>query len=442
MARAIGTTRRFSCVVNLCGLSYRGVPRLPSYLQKRFRRWYAVLEIPKGLRSHLEGKPRFVKSLETDSRSIALRRAAPIVARWKQEIEQARGQPNTDDATFWRDALRGAKTEKERETILEQIDMAAWEIGAVNVDEIGQDASRDPAAREFFGKATGAVVPLTEYLDEWLATFSGTPKTKDMHKAAITRFAKDFPMVSDVKRPEVRRWVTSMMNGEGKSPKTMARVLSGIRTYWRYLQTIKIAGEDDEPFSKLGIAHEVKRTAPQSLRRPFDPADVVALMAAAAKDKELVDLIDVARWTGARIEEICALKIEHVKGEYFTVQDAKTAAGWRDVPIHTKLAPTIERLIGDRKDGWLFNDLTKNKYGDRSNAIGKRFGKLKANSFGPQFVFHSFRKTFVTLLENAGVPESVVASLVGHDVPTLTFGLYSGGVSLAVKREALEKLVY
>jgi hypothetical protein len=39
------------------------------------------------------------------------------------------------------------------------------------------------------------------------------------------------------------------------------------------------------------------------------------------------------------------------------------------------------------------------------------------------------------------VPESVVASIIGHDVPTMTFGLYSGGVSLAVKREALAKAV-
>ena len=39
--------------------------------------------------------------------------------------------------------------------------------------------------------------------------------------------------------------------------------------------------------------------------------------------------------------------------------------------------------------------------------------------------YHSIRKVVVTKLENAGVPENVVASIIGHEVPTLTFGLYS-----------------
>ncbi len=45
-------------------------------------------------------------------------------------------------------------------------------------------------------------------------------------------------------------------------------------------------------------------------------------------------------------------------------------------------------------------------------------------------------------LEHAGVPETVVAHIVGPEKTTMTYGLYSGGVSLAVKREALAKLVY
>ncbi len=61
---------------------------------------------------------------------------------------------------------------------------------------------------------------------------------------------------------------------------------------------------------------------------------------------------------------------------------------------------------------------------------------------GSQHVFHSLRKTVVTILENAGVPENVVADIVGHEKPTMTYGLYSGGVSLTVKREALAKLAY
>ena len=62
--------------------------------------------------------------------------------------------------------------------------------------------------------------------------------------------------------------------------------------------------------------------------------------------------------------------------------------------------------------------------------------------FGSQHVFHSLRKTVVTILENAGVPENVVADIVGHEKTTMTYGLYSGGVSLGVKRDASAKLAY
>ncbi len=57
-------------------------------------------------------------------------------------------------------------------------------------------------------------------------------------------------------------------------------------------------------------------------------------------------------------------------------------------------------------------------------------------------MFHSIRKTVVTILENAGAPENVVADIVGHEKTTMTYGPYSGGVSLAVKRDALAKLAY
>jgi integrase len=418
---------------------------MPDYLQKRRRRWYAVLEIPDTVRKQLGGKPRFIKSLNTDSRTVAARRVAIVITSWKKQIADARGEPNEDDAAYWRKALRNAKTEEERQSILEQITDAADLIGMVTVENIGDDLTKSPEARRFYAEATGARTIFTEHLDEWLATSRATEKTRDMFKAAVNRFAVKFPVVQDVTRPEVRRWVTTLMNDDGLAPKTVQRILSAIRGYWRYLQTIKVAGEDDEPFSKLDVARQAKRAEPQASWRPFAPADVLKLLgdAAKAKDEELADLIRLGMWTGCRIEELCALKIEEVKPDHFSVADAKTKAGWRDVPIHPKLAVTMKKLIAKRKSGYVLASLTTNKYDDRSNAIGKRFGRLKkAKGFGPQFVFHSIRKTVVTILENAGVPESVVAEIVGHEHPTMTFGLYSGGVSLAVKREALAKLTY
>ena len=100
---------------------------MPTYLQKRRRLWYAILEIPEAVRP-LIGKRRYLQSLNTDSRTIAERRVLPIIFAWRSEITKALEQPN-DDAAFFRRSLRNAKTTEHKHSILEQIDMAAWKIG-------------------------------------------------------------------------------------------------------------------------------------------------------------------------------------------------------------------------------------------------------------------------------------------------------------------------
>ena len=210
--------------------------------------------------------------------------------------------------------------------------------------------------------------------------------------------------------------------------------------------SLQEAPEDSDPFDKLVLASEGKN-GNQDKRKDFTTAEVLTLLdeARKRKDVELTDVIEMGMWSGARIEEICALKVEKVnlKDHSMGIADAKTPAGWRTVPIHSELMSTIKRLIGSRKAGYVLSGLTPNKYGDRSNAVGKRFGHLKtALGFGEQHVFHSIRKTVATLLENAGVPENVAADIIGHEKPTMTYGLYSGGASLKVKREAIERLSY
>lgn len=417
---------------------------MPGYLQKRRRRWYGVLEIPKALRLRF-GKPRFVQSLETESRSVAERRVLPIVALWKKEIARAKSEPVEDDAAFWRRRLLGAKTDEKRASILQQIEFEAWDIGAANVPNVGVSPSSDPEARKFYAEATGQLVKFAEHMDEWLGTSQSSLKTRDMQRSDVLRFAREFEMVGDIERSEVRRWVNRLMTGENLKPKTVQRILSALRGYWRYLQSINVADEDHEPFSKLNVARDSKRVSHVDSRQPFDPMDVVKLLDAAVEreDNSLADLIRLAMWTGCRIEELCALKIPDVKGDYFSVGASKTKAGVRDVPIHSQLRQTVARLIETTRDGYVLSGLTENKYGDRSNGIGKRFGRLKSGlGYGPQLVFHSIRKTFVTILENEGVPENVVADIVGHEKPTMTYGLYSGGTSLSVKKDGMEKVSY
>lgn len=69
----------------------------------------------------------------------------------------------------------------------------------------------------------------------------------------------------------------------------------------------------------------------------------------------------------------------------------------------------MARLIQQSRDGFVLSALVPNKNGDRGDALGKRFARLKqALRFDGLHVFHSLCGSVITALERAGVPESTV----------------------------------
>ena len=92
----------------------------------------------------------------------------------------------------------------------------------------------------------------------------------------------------------------------------------------------------------------------------------------------------------------------------------------------------------------MFSELNyKNQYDDRSNAVGKRFGRFISKlGFDENYGFHSSRSTSAHLIEAAGVAENFAARIIGHKVTTLTYGLCSGDIPWHTKVETLAKISY
>jgi integrase len=146
-----------------------------------------------------------------------------------------------------------------------------------------------------------------------------------------------------------------------------------------------------------------------------------------------------------RIKEICSLKTDDIdlSEDCLKITDSKSHSGIRELPIHSKLKKRVRELIDNSDDGYLLSGLTQNKYTDRSNAIGKRFGRLKASLGFPEMkVFHSIRKTVGTIFENNEVLENIVADIIGHSKPRMTYGKYSSGTNMKIKKEKIELLNY
>ena len=78
-----------------------GKKRTAWHIKKRYRRYYAVKEIPRDAQADI-GRKRFTASLKTSDLTIANRRAALLVKKWDGMIEKVRwgGRYAEDEASF------------------------------------------------------------------------------------------------------------------------------------------------------------------------------------------------------------------------------------------------------------------------------------------------------------------------------------------------------
>lgn len=418
---------------------------MAKYLDKRGDYYYAQMGIPKRLHLHY-GKKKHRQALGTTSRQQANILVLTVVAEWKQEHErliriQDHGmtpdmiqedirreyESIPDHYPFQDDDGKTHWIEVDRKGELAEYVGFHYVDDAANPDEVDQ-------LKEMTKVATGELIRLADFVDGWLAEWTAAAKTKDMGRKAVTDFIKVFPHEHKVTRPKVKKYFKDL----DISNATKQRMLSSIRGFWDHINDELEIEEPRQPFTRIvDTSKKTKASRSESKDRSAFTVDEVAKLHGAAKGQDLKDLIALAAYSGMRIEECCSHMC--VDGDWFVITNAKTEAGNRRIPIHPELLNgTLERWLDAR------SKLSENKYGDLSNAIGKRFGRLKATlGFGPDYTFHSIRHTVATEMKRADPSLSLVISeLLGHNKPNdQTFGRYAKEVD-DHKRELIEALSY
>lgn len=416
----------------------------------RKNHYTAVLMIPKDLQQTF-GKTRFSQALGTGDRREASRMAAHYVTLWKAQIAKARGQsPSGLLAKFqleWKATFDEQAKAIETATDTKQAEMLKAGLEVIQ-DQFHEHLAELPEqqAETLQGLVSGALTLSSEHYEAWKNQLDLIPKTVDQMSRDVMVLVEKFPVLEEITKEEVLNLLAELEQ-QGKGVATIKRVLCAYRNYWYYLQDRRIVALDHDPFDiQRQLQGKFKRANRKKVaRQEFSPDEVVRMwsLAKSSDDDQLANLIVLGAYTGARIEELCSLKIDDITPNCFKIREAKTEAGNREVPIHSAIVPLVDRLKAKSKDTYLLSGLTFNKYGDRSNAIGKRFGRLKTKAgCDSTLVFHSFRKTLITLLEQAGIPENFCCDIVGHEKGTIGYGHYSGGASLANKKEAIEKVSY
>lgn len=406
---------------------------MSSHIQLRGGTYYARLNIPKDMRLHW-GKSELIQSLKTSDYKIAQARAMSVIGDWKQEFHQLR----TGEANFERRAM-----EVRMDTDESRVDPDTAMSDKDHYIEHAADQLSENNGRRYREIARGQLTPFGVLVDDYIAQWDVEAKTKSMARTAIMRVASAIPTTEQATYKRVGELIAEDVTSSGTKRKNYGFVAQ----YWQYLENREVINAGKNPFAKR--KHKEKSGSTTVKRQAFSKAHVVQLHKEALKlkDSQLTSLIFISAYTGARIAEICSLKVPDVQEVEGTlcikIIDAKTDAGVRTIPVHTQLIPHLLQLIKDSKDSYVLSGLTFNKYNDRSNAIGKRFGRLKQKlGFGDEHVFHSIRKTVITMFENLGVSEGLSADIVGHEKNTMTYGLYSAGHSVVNKAGAINQLEY
>ncbi len=316
-------------------------------------------------------------------------------------------------------------------------------------------------ARARTGRTEKPAVPEPETLvllsEAWLREVAPTvtKQTVSQHRVALRElfdFVGNAAAVGDVERRMAGRFITERLLNSGRSRKTVNRLISSLSSFWSWL--VKRGHGDANPWH--GQFMKPQRGAPKP-KRPYRDEELLRLLRTdpvpslgQGSGGAIADLMRLALMTGARLNELCELRVEDVVGdaEAILIRDGKTVNARRVLPLHASIAPVIERRVRQAVDGQLFSEL---KPGGpdlkRSWYISKRFTEYRRRVLGPDdsVDFHSFRRSFATFLERASMstPEvnaSVIAELMGHAKPTLALALYSGGLTQTHLAKAIDAL--
>ncbi|MCA0434298.1 MAG: tyrosine-type recombinase/integrase [Proteobacteria bacterium] len=425
-------------------------------LEQRREGWYVVVDVPPSLRATIGRKRLRETTGARDIRTARLRRDA-ILARLRAKLEAARrgagaGVPQSLTATALevRTELEAAR-DPEREQQVED--------EALSMAEEVEASEGFTAAKSFYDVATGKATPLSVYFGDWLREKAfGERQTADfrthLQRLATWLTAERLPETLEAVTDKVAAgFKAKALLGAGLHHKTANKIMSSLRSYWRWLEQQGHASRN--PWLGKSIA---KRDTPEDEKaRPFTDDEVRALLYSKEADATLQDVMLIGALSGMRIDEIFQLKVRHCGGGVFKVAHGtggKTKAAVRDVPVHSRLKATVARLCkGRAQDAYLIEEGSsgwgRGEGKGRSMAASKRF-KTYREGLGvdeklpgkrtSRVTFHSFRRWFITKADRAGMRKEDIERVVGHKVQGMSLGHYSGGATFEQFRKVVESV--
>ncbi len=219
--------------------------------------------------------------------------------------------------------------------------------------------------------------------------------------------------IAEISSDDAIRYLDSLKG----SPKTYNNHKSALSQIWRCLAPYSDISENiwlkipNRPLGK-SVVHF----------RPFSDREIARIINAVPSPWKEACII--AKFTGLRKKDVFELRWQNIAKGSITLIPAKTSRTNRAVYI--PIPPELVRLLKSLKNG---SEKVFPGVAYESGAFQKKIQDcLKSLDIGDtregKAGFHSFRASFVTRLESAGIPRHVVQGIVGHSSPAMT-ELYS-----------------
>jgi integrase len=332
-----------------------------------------------------------------------------------------------------------------------RVDLTEAELRTLRTGRLPRDRPQGPPGKDF-GSTTFSEA-LEGYWKKQAKSWSKRTLVDYQHIREVIEAAFGHRPVAAIKPTHVEAFGRKLTS-EGLSPKTVNKYVGFLSSVFGYAERLDLIPKN--PASRQSLP-EGKKANEQ--REAFSSGDIGKVfgpewLSLRTKDPAKYWVPLLAAFTGCRLEELCQLyadDIQEVDGCWCLVvqatrpdQSVKTGEK-RTVPLHQAILDRgFLEFVQGQGTGRVFPRLKRvnNRYG---HGLGQWFGRFRAKVGvdGSGKVFHSFRHTVATKLKEAGVEDSLVAELLGHVMPGMTFGRYAKASNAQVLLErAVSKLSY
>ncbi|MFD2173964.1 tyrosine-type recombinase/integrase [Rhodobacter lacus] len=454
----------------MAGISDKGGERL---LKLKGNTWWFRRQVPKAARSALD-RDWLLVNLQTSEVVRAKRLRDDLEAATNLQFRQIALGTRTALELPGFAPVKLAPSAAERGALSRAAFAEAFDEEEAELIAFAAEAESDalkPSQRKAFDDAYAGRVDVDHHLNEYLAKAGLAAKTVNERRGLIGRFAQwcreKRVKLDRVDRRSAGRYVSEVI--DPMHPATQTKHLSALRSYWKFLAqrghvtlpsgvTLDMGWPwNGQQIEKRG--KRVERGSRQETERPFTDDEVAALLDKPfplnAEFEELMrDVLKVSLLSGMRQAEALTLWVEEVRegesgaGLVFDIQQGKTDAAARKVPIHPDLMEIVERRRrGKGGTEWLFHELADQP--NPGDTYGKRFKRWreavgvddKREGVRRSLVnFHSARRWFATKADRAGIREAVIKVVIGHvpDKKNVTRASYIAASSGAQMRECVE----